>query len=124
MISCSFCAIVTGKVSAITVYSDDDCIVIMDVVPTGIGQMVVIPREHSLAFGACGSQVEKCVNALEKGGFARNSVTVVSTIPVNSNDQHRVHTVTPATSREVNLLGSAISWEELKTVCACLGRFF
>ena len=44
--NCVFCRIATGDVPARTVYSDEDCIAVLDINPAAKGHMLLMPKEH------------------------------------------------------------------------------
>ena len=44
--NCVFCRIVAGDVPARTVYSDEDCIAVLDINPAAKGHMLLMPKEH------------------------------------------------------------------------------
>ena len=47
MDSCIFCKIVKGEVPSYKVYEDDNVLVLLDTFPAVLGQVLVIPKEHS-----------------------------------------------------------------------------
>ena len=44
--NCVFCQIAAGRVPAKNVYSDDDCIAVLDINPASSGHMLLMPKEH------------------------------------------------------------------------------
>lgn len=44
--NCVFCQIAAGRVPAKAVYSDDDCIAVLDINPASKGHMLLMPKEH------------------------------------------------------------------------------
>jgi histidine triad (HIT) family protein len=45
--SCVFCNIASGKLPKVEIYSDDLCMVIMDIFPISHGHVMVIPKQHA-----------------------------------------------------------------------------
>lgn len=44
--NCIFCRISSGEVPSKTVYSDDDCVAVLDISPATKGHMLLMPKEH------------------------------------------------------------------------------
>ncbi len=43
---CIFCQIISGEINARKIYSDDVCVVILDINPANPGHMIILPKEH------------------------------------------------------------------------------
>lgn len=43
---CIFCQIISGKVPAKNVYSDDKCLAVLDINPASKGHILIMPKEH------------------------------------------------------------------------------
>ncbi|MGB9707915.1 MAG: HIT family protein [Candidatus Pacearchaeota archaeon] len=48
---CIFCQIIEGKLETIKIYEDSDIIVVLDVYPAAVGQMIVMPKQHFSTIG-------------------------------------------------------------------------
>lgn len=44
--NCLFCKIVSGKIPSRRVYSDENCIVFLDINPVNHGHVLIVPRHH------------------------------------------------------------------------------
>ena len=44
--NCIFCKISSGEVPSKTVYSDEDCVVVLDISPAAKGHMLLMPKKH------------------------------------------------------------------------------
>ncbi|MDD5252068.1 MAG: HIT family protein [Patescibacteria group bacterium] len=46
MPDCIFCRIISGEIPSHKVYEDDQCVAFLDIAPTNVGHVLIVPKEH------------------------------------------------------------------------------